>query len=130
SRCLGAVGVRSPSPSRTSSGPMMRNSTRPSSTRGVSTRITHLMIPLTPSDPHRLGRYWLAGRLGAGGQGVVYEAYGEEGERVAVKVPRVDDPESRARLAREAAAAARVASFCTARIIEVAEPYIVSEFVP
>ncbi|WP_433519917.1 protein kinase domain-containing protein [Nonomuraea sp. CA-143628] len=88
------------------------------------------MIPLTPSDPHRLGRYWLAGRLGAGGQGVVYEAYGEEGERVAVKVPRFDDPESRARLAREAAAAARVASFCTARIIEVAEPYIVSEFVP
>ncbi|MEV6149683.1 WD40 repeat domain-containing serine/threonine-protein kinase [Nonomuraea sp. NPDC052129] len=88
------------------------------------------MIPLTPSDPHRLGRYWLAGRLGAGGQGVVYEAYGEEGERVAVKVPRFDDPESRARLAREAAAAARVASFCTARIIEVGEPYIVSEFVP
>ncbi|MFI7151140.1 WD40 repeat domain-containing serine/threonine protein kinase [Nonomuraea sp. NPDC050022] len=88
------------------------------------------MIPLTPSDPHRLGRYWLAGRLGAGGQGVVYEAYGEEGERVAVKVPRFDDPDSRARLAREAAAAARVASFCTARIIEVAEPYIVSEFVP
>ncbi|MEU4230796.1 serine/threonine-protein kinase [Nonomuraea sp. NPDC026600] len=88
------------------------------------------MTPLTPSDPHRLGRYWLAGRLGAGGQGVVYEAYGEAGERVAVKVPRVDDPESRARLAKEAAAAERVASFCTARVIEVAEPYIVSEFVP
>ncbi|MEU7861787.1 serine/threonine-protein kinase [Nonomuraea sp. NPDC049141] len=88
------------------------------------------MIPLTPSDPHRLGTYWLAGRLGAGGQGVVYEAYGEAGERVAVKVPRVDDPESRARLAKEAAAAERVASFCTARVIEVAEPYIVSEFVP
>ncbi|WP_250906110.1 serine/threonine-protein kinase [Nonomuraea sp. NEAU-A123] len=88
------------------------------------------MIPLTPSDPQRLGTYWLAGRLGAGGQGVVYEAYSEAGERVAVKVPRVDDPESRARLAREAAAAERVASFCTAKVIEVAEPYIVSEFVP
>ncbi|GIH74738.1 WD40 repeat domain-containing serine/threonine-protein kinase [Planobispora longispora] len=81
-----------------------------------------------------MGRYWLAGRLGSGGQGVVYEAYGEAGERVAVKVPRVDDPASRARLAREAAAAQRVASFCTARIIEVrtdvARPYIVSEYVP
>ncbi|WP_393162189.1 WD40 repeat domain-containing serine/threonine protein kinase [Nonomuraea marmarensis] len=92
------------------------------------------MVPLTPSDPHRLGRYWLAGRLGAGGQGVVYEAYGEAGERVAVKVPRFDSAESRSRLAKEASAAGRVASFCTARVIEaqvdVPAPYIVSEFVP
>ncbi|GAA3214340.1 WD40 repeat domain-containing serine/threonine protein kinase [Nonomuraea helvata] len=92
------------------------------------------MAPLTPSDPHRLGRYWLAGRLGAGGQGVVYEAYGEAGERVAVKVPRFDSATARARLAKEASAARRVASFCTARVIEaqvdVAAPYIVSEFVP
>ncbi|MCK2219941.1 serine/threonine-protein kinase [Actinomadura sp. ATCC 31491] len=81
-----------------------------------------------------MGRYWLAGRLGAGGQGVVYEAYGEEGERVAVKVPRFDGPEARARLAREAAAARRVASFCTARVIEAqvdaAPLFIVSEYVP
>ncbi|MEV1169527.1 WD40 repeat domain-containing serine/threonine-protein kinase [Nonomuraea sp. NPDC049784] len=92
------------------------------------------MTPLAPSDPHRLGRYWLAGRLGAGGQGVVYEAYGEGGERVAVKVPRFDSAAARARLAKEASAARRVASFCTARVIEaqvdVAAPYIVSEFVP
>ncbi|WP_248961770.1 WD40 repeat domain-containing serine/threonine protein kinase [Sphaerisporangium perillae] len=92
------------------------------------------LSPLTPSDPQRLGGYWLAGRLGAGGQGVVYEAYGEEGERVAVKVPRLDDPASRARLAKEAAAAQRVASFCTARVLEartdVPEPFIVSEYVP
>ncbi|MCT9934637.1 WD40 repeat domain-containing serine/threonine protein kinase [Planotetraspora sp. A-T 1434] len=92
------------------------------------------LSPLTPSDPHRLGGYWLAGRLGAGGQGVVYEAYGEAGERVAVKVPRLDDPASRARLTKEAAAARRVASFCTARVIEartdVPEPFIVSEYVP
>ncbi|MFI7227853.1 WD40 repeat domain-containing serine/threonine protein kinase [Nonomuraea angiospora] len=92
------------------------------------------MTALTPTDPHRLGRYWLAGRLGAGGQGVVYEAYGQGGERVAVKVPRFDSAEARARLAKEAAAARRVASFCTARVIEaqvdVPAPYIVSEFVP
>ncbi|MER6507224.1 serine/threonine-protein kinase [Nonomuraea sp. NPDC001636] len=81
-----------------------------------------------------MGRYWLAGRLGAGGQGVVYEAYGEAGERVAVKVPRSDSAESRSRLAKEAAAAQRVASFCTARVIEAqvddAPLYIVSEYVP
>ncbi|MEW1837233.1 serine/threonine-protein kinase [Nonomuraea angiospora] len=92
------------------------------------------MTPLTPADPHRLGGYWLAGRLGVGGQGVVYEGYGEVGERVAIKVPRYDSAESRARLAKEAAAAQRVASFCTAKVIEVqvdsAPLYIVSEFVP
>ncbi|WP_346106383.1 protein kinase domain-containing protein [Nonomuraea maheshkhaliensis] len=92
------------------------------------------MTALTPTDPRRLGRYWLAGRLGAGGQGVVYEAYGESGERVAVKVPRLDGPEARARLAKEAAAAGRVASFCTAAVIEAqvetAPLYIVSEYVP
>ncbi|MGW4961444.1 protein kinase domain-containing protein [Nonomuraea sp. NPDC004186] len=81
-----------------------------------------------------MGRYWLAGRLGAGGQGVVYEGYGEAGERVAIKVSRYDGAESRARLAKEAAAAQRVASFCTAKVIEAqvdsAPLYIVSEFVP
>ncbi|MFC4112965.1 WD40 repeat domain-containing serine/threonine protein kinase [Nonomuraea zeae] len=96
--------------------------------------MAYLMAALTSSDPHRLGRYWLAGRLGGGGQGVVYDAYDEAGERVAVKVPRFDSAESRARLAKEAAAARRVASFCTARVIEartdVPAPYIVSEFVP
>ncbi|MFI6294385.1 protein kinase [Nonomuraea sp. NPDC050790] len=90
------------------------------------------MAALTPSDPHRLGGYWLAGRLGAGGQGVVYDAYGPDGERVAIKVPRADSAESRRRLAKEADAARRVAAFCTARVVEVdlGVPYVVSEFVP
>ncbi|MFI9848705.1 protein kinase, partial [Nonomuraea sp. NPDC051941] len=91
------------------------------------------MVPLTSSDPHRLGRYWLVGRLGAGGQGVVYEAYGERGERVAIKVPRSESAQARARLAKEASAAQRVASFCTAKVIEAqveaAPLYIVSEYV-
>ncbi|MEZ0071009.1 serine/threonine-protein kinase [Planotetraspora sp. GP83] len=114
------------------------------------------MAPLAPGDPRRIGDYWLAGRLGEGGQGVVYEAYDDAGRRVALKALRVDsyggfggaqnggagggahrggpgDAELRARFAREAAAARRVSSFCTARIIaadlEGAQPYIVSEFV-
>ncbi|WP_431916394.1 WD40 repeat domain-containing serine/threonine protein kinase [Nonomuraea jabiensis] len=85
---------------------------------------------LIEGDPQRLGRYWLAGRLGAGGQGVVYEAYAEDGRRVAIKVLYGDQV---AQLGREAAAAQRVASFCTASIIEAKlegpRPYIVSEYV-
>ncbi|MFF3441150.1 protein kinase [Streptosporangium sp. NPDC002721] len=91
---------------------------------------------LIDGDPQRLGGYWLAGRLGAGGQGVVYEAYDAEGTRVAVKVLHGDagtDPELRDRFGREAAAARRVASFCTAGVLDAdldgPRPYIVSEYV-
>ncbi|GAA4190994.1 hypothetical protein GCM10022252_30150 [Streptosporangium oxazolinicum] len=91
---------------------------------------------LIDGDPQRLGDYWLAGRLGAGGQGVVYEAYDAEGTRVAVKVLHGDagtDPELRERFGREAAAARRVASFCTAGVLDAdldgPRPYIVSEYV-
>ncbi|WP_248959240.1 serine/threonine-protein kinase [Sphaerisporangium perillae] len=86
---------------------------------------------LIAGDPQRLGEYWLAGRLGAGGQGVVYEAYAEDGTRVAIKVLHSDQA---AQLAKEAAAAQRVSSFCTARVInaelEGPRPYLVSEYVP
>ncbi|TMR99797.1 hypothetical protein [Nonomuraea basaltis] len=58
------------------------------------------MEMLTDGDPQRLGEYWLAGRLGAGGQGVVYEAYAEDGRRVAIKVLHRGQA---AQLAREAA---------------------------
>jgi WD40 repeat protein/predicted Ser/Thr protein kinase len=85
---------------------------------------------LIDGDPQRLGGYWLAGRLGTGGQGVVYEGYAEDGRRVAIKVLHGDQP---AQLAREAAAARRVAAFCTASVLEAElegpRPYIVSEYV-
>ncbi|NUP83954.1 MAG: protein kinase [Nonomuraea sp.] len=88
------------------------------------------MDRLIDGDPQHLGSYWLAGRLGAGGQGVVYEGYAEDGTRVAIKVLHGDQA---GQLAREAAAAQRVASFCTAKVVEVRlegpRPYIVSEFV-
>ncbi|WP_279472862.1 WD40 repeat domain-containing serine/threonine protein kinase [Actinomadura darangshiensis] len=77
----------------------------------------------------------LAGRLGAGGQGVVYDAYGPDGTRVAIKVLHgaQESPAELAQMAAEARAAQRVASFCTAKIVQVRleppRPYIVSEYI-
>ncbi|MFC4116636.1 WD40 repeat domain-containing serine/threonine protein kinase [Nonomuraea zeae] len=94
------------------------------------------MGPLVAGDPRRLGDYLLAGRLGAGGQGVVYDAYDDAGRRVAIKVVRADlleHPQLRARFAREVLAAGRVAPFCTARVIAAEmdgdQPYVVSEHI-
>lgn len=91
---------------------------------------------LVPGDPRQLGGFWLAGRLGSGGQGVVYEAYEASGERVAVKVLHgefIANRVLRDSFAREVEAARRVPAFCTARVISAdlsaAPPYIVSEFV-
>jgi WD40 repeat protein len=67
---------------------------------------------------------------------VVYEAYDSQGVRVAIKVLHGDaagDRGLRARFGKEAAAAQRVASFCTARVLAVdldaPKPYLVSEYV-
>ncbi|MFF5207889.1 protein kinase [Streptosporangium sp. NPDC000396] len=92
------------------------------------------MDALLEGDPDRIGRYWLARRLGAGGQGVVYEAYDADGTRFALKVLHADgDAELRDRFHKEVTAARRVASFCTAKVIDAdlaaAPPYIVSEYV-
>ncbi|SEH00238.1 Serine/threonine protein kinase [Nonomuraea solani] len=91
---------------------------------------------LTDADPRQLGDYWLASRLGVGGQGVVYEAYDSSGTRVAIKAWHPDPanrPEVRDRLTKEVVSAQRVASFCTARVLgadlEAERPYIVSEYV-
>ncbi|MFI6324964.1 protein kinase [Nonomuraea sp. NPDC050556] len=83
-------------------------------------------------DPERIGDYAIARRLGSGGQGVVYEAYGQAGERVALKVLH---PQAALRrpFDKEVNAARRVAAFCTARIVAAeldgAQPYVVSEYV-
>ncbi|WP_344872115.1 serine/threonine-protein kinase, partial [Nonomuraea antimicrobica] len=89
--------------------------------------------PLTPDDPATLGVFRLAGRIGEGGQGVVYLAHSPDGEPVAIKLLNTGDKETRARLARELDALEGIASFCTARVLDVstggARPYVVSEFV-
>ncbi|GGV13803.1 hypothetical protein GCM10010182_38160 [Actinomadura cremea] len=89
--------------------------------------------PLQPDDPRTVGRFRLTGRLGEGGQGVVFLGEGPSGERVAVKMLKTTDTSARARFAREMAAAQRVAPFCTAAVLDAsadaAVPYVVSEYI-
>jgi serine/threonine protein kinase len=92
--------------------------------------------PLKSGDPERLGAYEIRGRLGEGGQGVVYLGENASGEQFAIKWLRSDlagDPVSRERFLREVAAAQRVAAFCTAQVVETGleqdRPYIVSEYI-
>jgi len=92
--------------------------------------------PLEPGDPVRLGRFELLGRLGEGGQGVVYLGRGTNlgEERVAVKVLRSTvDAYVLERLARELDAIHQVQPFVTAGVIEASAEgdrrYVVSEFI-
>jgi hypothetical protein len=78
------------------------------------------MTPLQASDPIRVGDYWLAGRLGAGGMGQVYLARAADGTAVAVKVIRPDlvaTPGFRGRFEREVASARRADGPYTAKVI-------------
>ncbi|WP_084958596.1 serine/threonine-protein kinase [Thermoactinospora rubra] len=92
--------------------------------------------PLTPEDPTAIGPYQLVGRLGSGGMGTVYLATAPDGAQVALKAIRRDlaaDPVYRARFHEEVSNARRVASFCTARVLDHGEDagilYLVTEYI-
>ncbi|MEV4175757.1 serine/threonine-protein kinase [Nonomuraea sp. NPDC049709] len=91
---------------------------------------------LRAGDPAALGGHEIRGRLGEGGQGVVYLGVDEQGRQAAIKWLRphlAGDAVAAERFAREAAAARRVAPFCTAQVLATGvheeRPYIVSEYV-
>ncbi|MBG6091685.1 WD40 repeat domain-containing serine/threonine protein kinase [Actinomadura viridis] len=92
-----------------------------------------MVAPLLPGDPRQLGAFYLDGRLGAGGQGVVYEGYGPGGERVAVKALHGVSDRDRDLLRREVSAWRKVAPFCTTKVLHAdldgPVPFVVSEYV-
>ncbi|MFI6903684.1 serine/threonine-protein kinase [Nonomuraea sp. NPDC050394] len=94
------------------------------------------LAELRAGDPRRLGSYLLAGRLGQGGQGVVFLGQTRAGAQVAIKLLHASvaaDPEARRRFLGEVEAVRRVAPFCTAQVLDASleddRPYIVSEYV-
>ncbi|MFG1679077.1 serine/threonine protein kinase [Nonomuraea sp. NPDC049269] len=94
------------------------------------------MSELRAGDPAGLGGYEIRGRLGEGGQGVVYLGVDEQGGQAAIKWLRphlAGDAVAAERFAREAAVAQRVAPFCTAKVLATGvheeRPFIVSEYV-
>ncbi|MFA1549840.1 serine/threonine-protein kinase [Actinomadura chokoriensis] len=92
--------------------------------------------PLRPGDPRVIGEYELVGRLGEGGMGAVYLGRDDGGRYAAIKVIREElaaDEGFRARFRDEVRNARRVASFCTAKVLdhgeEAGRPYLVTEYV-
>jgi eukaryotic-like serine/threonine-protein kinase len=80
-----------------------------------------------------VGRYRLRRLLGEGALGLVYEAAGEDGTAVAVKVlrpERAEDADARARFLREARLAARIESRHVVPVLEVGESYLVLPYYP
>ncbi len=88
--------------------------------------------PLRTGDPRTLGPYELSGRLGDGGQGVVYLG-ALAGESYAVKLLHGPVGDGRGAFLREVELAKHVARFCTAQVVDAGfdegRPYIVSEYV-
>ncbi|GAA1079446.1 serine/threonine-protein kinase [Nocardiopsis metallicus] len=93
--------------------------------------------PLGAHDPARLGPHRLLGRLGSGGMGTVYLGRSRFGRLVAVKAVHpelADEPEFRARFAREVGSLRRVRSRFVPRFIGAAprapSPWLATEFIP
>ena len=93
--------------------------------------------PLQPGDPALIGPYRVVGRLGQGGMGTVFGALDAQDRCTAVKVVHArfaDDPDFRARFAREVALMRQVGGVCTAAVhaadATAPQPWVATDFVP
>ena len=93
--------------------------------------------PLEGTDPERIGRYRLIGRLGAGGMGQVFFGRSAGGRAVAIKrihPHMAADTSFRERFAREVTAARQVSGAFTAPVIDADPedevPWLVTSYVP
>ncbi|ONH56221.1 serine/threonine protein kinase [Frankia sp. CcI49] len=95
-----------------------------------------MLTPLTTDDPQQIGPYQLTNRIGAGGMGVVYLGFTDDGRAAAVKVPAtalVGDPSFRSRFRQEVAAASRVRGRTVAAVLDSdatgPRPWLATEYV-